>query len=524
MDKEEDGDGYDLNEFEGEEEEEGEEEGYKREAEEDVPAPEKLTQHYLRLRNEGRLSRSDGSSYSGSHQHSHTPSVTGPNFKNGWPMEAEEEVKQDTVFRAEQQRLKQLTESMAVQPLSVSRSGSRNPSRQGMRPGTEASWNSHGQAWVQAHSHPHHQPPPSRSASLPPEDFLAQQQPEIATRPATTDAQAPNSMHKRRHSSSSRSTRSAHSHFSSLSALNLQSKTRPGRPIYSPGPGAYSPPTDRYGRLGTSEKPRTAFGTAPQRPGNVCLAGTGVDSVVSPGPAYNSSPASIAMRPTSPRFSFGRRDIGTRTNPRAEHPSNAPLWNPGPGNYDVQRLANGMRWEAGAESPHAIFGVSPKLMTPQTNIAATPFVSAGHALKENVGVHSPGPARYSQDSSPTRTSPAKYSMAKKAPSYFDAFLDPGRQPSPGPVYRPTINSHADRPWNPQSATFGKSTKYWDPARNLSAAPFVSHSHARVANQSVHSPGVGAYRPKHPQPKVHSTLLSSGPKDRFYDRFEPGRLG
>uniref|UniRef100_A0A7S3QN89 Uncharacterized protein n=2 Tax=Dunaliella tertiolecta TaxID=3047 RepID=A0A7S3QN89_DUNTE len=440
-------------------------------------------------------------------------------------MEAEGEVKQNTVFRAEQQRLKHLTEAMAVQPLPISRSGSRNASRQGMRPNTEQSEQSWASQMVQAHSHPDHRQMPSpSSASLPPEDILAQQEVEIPIRPATSDVPASNSMHRRRYSSGSRSARSLHSHFSSLSALNIQSKTCPGRPIYSPGPGAYSPPTDRYGRLGTSDKPRAAFGTAPQRPGNVCLAGAGVDSVVSPGPAYNPCPASIAVRPTSPRFSFGRRDIGTRTNPTAGHPSNAPLWNPGPGNYDVQRLANGMRWEAGVDAPHAIFGASPKLMTPQSNISATPFVSAGHALKENVGVHSPGPARYSPDTSPTRSSPAKYSIAKKAPSYFDAFLDPGRQLSPGPMYCPTINSHADRPWKSQSATFGKGTKYWNPELNLSAAPFISHSHARVVNQGVHSPGVGAYRPKQPQPKVRSALLSSGPKDRFYDRFEPGRLG
>lgn len=47
-----------------------------------------------------------------------------------------------------------------------------------------------------------------------------------------------------------------------------------------------------------------------------------------------------------------------------------------------------------------------------------------------------GPGTYEPDVSPTRRSPPKQSMAPKAASYFDVFMDPSRQPSPGPVYLP----------------------------------------------------------------------------------------
>ncbi len=71
----------------------------------------------------------------------------------------------------------------------------------------------------------------------------------------------------------------------------------------------------------------------------------------------------------------------------------APSYGVCAGNYEVQRLANGVYCEAGMDAPHAVFGGASKLMTPQVNLSATPYVSAGHAFKENVGVHSPGPAR-----------------------------------------------------------------------------------------------------------------------------------
>lgn len=57
-----------------------------------------------------------------------------------------------------------------------------------------------------------------------------------------------------------------------------------------------------------------------------------------------------------------------------------------------------------------------------------------HAKHENMGVHSPGPAHYSPGTTQVKERAAQYTAGGKAASYFDVFLDPLRQPSPGPVY------------------------------------------------------------------------------------------
>lgn len=82
---------------------------------------------------------------------------------------------------------------------------------------------------------------------------------------------------------------------------------------------------------------------------------------------------------------------------------------------------------------------------------------------------------------------------------------------------------ARRTWGSQPrATFGKGYKSWDPELNLSGTVFISHLHAQHVNQGVHSPGP-IYKPARSSAHVPTPLLMSGPKDRFYDRFEPGRI-
>lgn len=56
----------------------------------------------------------------------------------------------------------------------------------------------------------------------------------------------------------------------------------PFHKLYTPGPGAYSPGTDRFGMSNVAS---VGFGTARQRPAHVCIH----DAVVSPGPVYNVS-------------------------------------------------------------------------------------------------------------------------------------------------------------------------------------------------------------------------------------------
>jgi hypothetical protein len=131
---------------------------------------------------------------------------------------------------------------------------------------------------------------------------------------------------------------------------------------------------------------------------------------------------------------FGKELYGTRHRIDSTLPSNHPIWNPGPGQYSN----NGFTLQSRCS---AVFGNSQKLVSPQTNLQATPFVSREHAMKENQGVHSPGPAVYSPVADATRPKPCAHTLGSKAPSYFDAFLDPRKQHSPGPIYDAT---HTDK--------------------------------------------------------------------------------
>ncbi len=104
--------------------------------------------------------------------------------------------------------------------------------------------------------------------------------------------------------------------------------------------------------------------------------------------------------------------------------------------YETAMVATGGSLEPGEDAPHPVFSTATKLVTPASNLSAVVFVSNHHSMKENMGVHSPGPAAYSPEKGKgmTHTSPAHFSLSLKAPSYFDAFLDPTRQTSPGPIY------------------------------------------------------------------------------------------
>lgn len=128
---------------------------------------------------------------------------------------------------------------------------------------------------------------------------------------------------------------------------------------------------------------------------------------------------------------FGTQAVGTRYGQGAQLPSNHPHWNPGPGQYSPATACVGSHLEIGADAPSTVFGAAGKLVTPQSNLSATVYVSSSHARKENVGVHSPGPAHYDPGQ---QSKTAAYTCGAKAASYFDAFLDPKQQSSPGPVY------------------------------------------------------------------------------------------
>ncbi len=142
--------------------------------------------------------------------------------------------------------------------------------------------------------------------------------------------------------------------------------------VFTPGPGAYSPATDRFGSVDThaNRKP-FAFGSARARPENCCI----TSFAVSPGPVYFPDRNCTSMLSSPPRNVIGRRELGTRCSLNAGMPSNCPHWNPGPGDYKAQAIYKGGFRETGRDAPKTVFGNSEKLVTPQTRFSATVFIS-----------------------------------------------------------------------------------------------------------------------------------------------------
>jgi hypothetical protein len=179
------------------------------------------------------------------------------------------------------------------------------------------------------------------------------------------------------------------------------------------------------------------FGSARQRPPHVCIQAP----VTSPGPVYMPRSDALSTAAAASQIRFGKQAIGSRFEIGSCLASNHPHWNPGPADYEARMTATGVRRAPGADAPKALFGSAEKMVTPQTNLAATVFLSEVHACHENLGVHSPGPAEYSPSADVVRPAAATYSLGVKAPSYFDSFSDPLRQTSPGPVYEPSVRDH-----------------------------------------------------------------------------------
>eukprot|EP00798_Chlamydomonas_sp_ICE-L_P020927 gene20927-27775_t len=236
------------------------------------------------------------------------------------------------------------------------------------------------------------------------------------------------------------------------------------RKILTPGPGAYNAQTDRFGsREGTG----TGFGKAQQRPHHVCI----FDHVVSPGPIYAPATEIMSSKSALPCISFPKREMGTRFNLSATMPSNCPHWNPGPAEYRPGMLHSGKSPDTGPNAPMFAFSKSGKLVSPYTNLSATPFISNAHSLKENahsvkenahslkenVGVHSPGPVAYEPRNTSTKKNSFSMTMAPKSASYFDSYFDPARQTSPGPIYETkTVDNRGHKTLGGDfSAVFGR---------------------------------------------------------------------
>lgn len=273
----------------------------------------------------------------------------------------------------------------------------------------------------------------------------------------------------------------------------------------------------------TSPSRSWTFGSATQRPDHVCIEHT----ITSPGPAYHpsSTVTSTSARPSTLRFDKQPRVAGT--DPTAGHASNSPLFNPAPGAYDPATTRLGGPLAPGQAALAWTFPRGRKMLSPQTDAAALPVISRLHA-REFLGAGSPGPGRYSPDVSPTRPAAAAFTAPARGPSYFDAFFDPTRQTSPGPVCAPGgVDRHGSHSLGDGArATIGRAPKSYDPIANgLAATPFLSNEHAR-ANCGAGVPGPQQYRPHALRTGLDATptpVLGSGPVERFYTRQEPGRL-
>ncbi|GIM14772.1 hypothetical protein Vretimale_17580, partial [Volvox reticuliferus] len=300
----------------------------------------------------------------------------------------------------------------------------------------------------------------------------------------------------------------------------------PYPPIYSPGPGAYSPTVFRRGdhsslggqSFGGGSPPRAwAFGSANQRPRHVCLHFR--DD--SPGPVYLPSKDRLSTSPCPVNHKFDHNLTGGRYSLTAGQPGNAPMFNPGPGTYEPATTAAGDSLSPGRSGamPAYSFSHTRKLLIPAIDGAALPVLSKEH-VREYYGTLSPGPAHYSPETSPTRMAAPAYSIKGRRACWFDPL-----ELSPGPIYKPNEldrrggHSLGDAPY----ATIGKGPKFHDPTGALSASAWLSFNHARRANYGIHSPGP-VYLPNDPRvPRVPSPSLATGPLDRFTARNETGRL-
>eukprot|EP00198_Chlamydomonas_reinhardtii_P013700 XP_001703037.1 predicted protein [Chlamydomonas reinhardtii] len=329
--------------------------------------------------------------------------------------------------------------------------------------------------------------------------------------------------------------------------------------LYTPGPGAYDPVATRHGdaswlgggtaaslgstgfgpggtgtgsgfgsgRLLSGSPPRSwSFGGAAARPPHVCIQ----HAADSPGPVYLPNKEGLSTLGSSGTYKFDRQLPGVRFSLTAGVPPNAPLFNPGPGAYDPSLTPLGdpvspspTPAPAGGGAPAHAFPRARKGLTASSNPAALPIISKEQAAHEYLGTHSPGPAAYSPDVSPTRPSPPAYSSPGRAAR---CWVDPEER-SPGPVYKPADMDRSGRHTlgDCPQAVIGTGPKPvfsgYDPVGALSASPWISLDAARRVNYGIHSPGPGTYSPQlNPRlvaGNVPVPALGAGPPDRFAGR-------
>eukprot|EP00873_Tetraselmis_striata_P046327 jgi/Tetstr1/466591/TSEL_000999.t1 len=296
----------------------------------------------------------------------------------------------------------------------------------------------------------------------------------------------------------------------------------PRKKLYTPGPGAYSPKIDRYSENSLHSK-SYSFGGGTLGQSDRSFLRHYLSQQSSPGPMYIPDKEPISTLRSVESVSFGRAGGNSRNTYNFGAATNSPVHNPGPGAYQVMQDKKGNKVPAGKATAAHSFGNS-SFHQPQLNYSKTMFISDGHS-RENLGVHSPGPKYHpNSDSSAKFSASPAYTTRPKGTMHWDKLLEPNNCYQPGPEYHPTVMRDGSR-FLKESPKYTFKREYQRPApsTNLSASAFITERHAKTANHSVHSPGPIYYPNKPERHKASPNFSMSGPKDRFYDRFEPNRI-
>mmetsp|Transcript_42553 Transcript_42553/g.136527 ORF Transcript_42553/g.136527 Transcript_42553/m.136527 type:complete len:356 (-) Transcript_42553:215-1282(-) len=282
---------------------------------------------------------------------------------------------------------------------------------------------------------------------------------------------------------------------------------------YTPGPGSYQPSWDRKGH---TKMQSYSFGGSDRS-----YIKASVSTSCSPGPKYKFGVGAKADKRSSPAFTVSRDGKWQRSF------TNSPCHNPGPGHYVPKTTQKG-RGDL-TDAPVTIFGKDSH-SSPEESLLKTVYLGPGHEV-ENHGVFSPGPVyypdkdRYGKAEYGNRASSMRPRLKVPTLPYgysYKEFRHHGQEGTPAPgeydykVSRKGGGYLGDAP----HFTF-RGKDFLRAEENISTVPFVSEFHSKIDNHGIYSPGPSWYNPEQMEHRLPPNF-DSGP-DRFYDRFEPGRL-
>ncbi|WIA16361.1 hypothetical protein OEZ85_013058 [Tetradesmus obliquus] len=150
-----------------------------------------------------------------------------------------------------------------------------------------------------------------------------------------------------------------------------------------------------------------------------------------------------------------------------------------------------------------------------------PFLSSRHALHDNLGGESPGPA-YKPDLAAVRPGSCSPTMQGRGRGHWEALDSSSRAISARQILGPT---HITR-YSTHLLGDGPRTHFYTASLDRWPGAFISEAHSAVQN-GLRYGAEPHYRPCYSQVDGHVTTasLGSGPEDRFDDKWLPcsGRL-